>query len=117
MVGKNLQNSYEELSFGKIGTNSSEQKFPGRYVVFHVKTVPWKSTDLVGIRYSNLVNYIRGAYFGKFEKEFHMCNGISETTKDGLYRELEFLPLREKDLEKLIVDAEIPKRFKIKTTG
>jgi hypothetical protein len=115
MVGQNDENSKEELSFGKIGKNNSEQRYSHVYALFHLKTVPWIGSDLVGIDYKTLVSYLRGAYFAKFPEDFSLFNGISETTKDKSYTNVEFLPFKANKLQKLIRDAEISDRFKIRT--
>lgn len=116
MVGQNDKNSFEELSFGKIEKNKSGHKFTHEYALFHLKTVPWISRDLVGtIDYNTFVGYIRGAYFGKFPEDLSLYNGISEATQDNTYPKVKFLPFKNDELEKLVRDAEIPDRFKIKT--
>ncbi len=116
MTQQNDENSLEELSFGKIGKNKSGQKYPYKYALFHLKTAPvWIPRELVGtIDYNTFVGYIRGAYFGKFPDDLFLFNGISEATRDNLYAGVEFLPFEETELQKLIKDAEIPERFKIR---
>jgi hypothetical protein len=118
MVGQNLENSNEELSFGKVGKNASEQEYSQEYALFHLKKGPSrKGRDWVGISYKDLKFYLGGASLGKSSQieKFYLFNGISEATKDGMYKDVEFLPLEESELFKLIEEADIPDKLKIKT--
>jgi len=106
---------HEELSFGKIGENKSGIKFQNNYVLFHQifgsKFLMNPGKVLVGIGYDYLCGYLEGASIGKSNKEFYIWNGISNITRNGCYPNVEFLPLEKGELEKLLIDTNLTKRF------
>jgi hypothetical protein len=116
MVGQNNPNSYDELSFGKIGKKyKTSKKSPQKYIIFRLKSSPPRDEDdLLNIDYDALRNYLRGACFGKRGRGISLYNGISNVVRDGFPIET-ILPLEPSELEKLIQDANIPLRLKIKT--
>jgi hypothetical protein len=107
-------NYYEELSFGK-----TDFKIPDNYVIFHQiygnKFLMNPGRNLVGISYDKFCGYLEGASLGKTKKEFYLFNGISNSSRGGLFPSMKFLPLKKGELEKLLIDTGLKKRFKIKT--
>jgi len=105
----------EELSFAKIGENKSHFKFPDDYVLFHQtfnsRFIVNPGKILVGINYDKLCGYLEGASVGKSTNQIFLFNGISNSTRNGWYPNVEFLRLDKSELEKLMDDSGISGRF------
>ena len=106
----------EELSFGKIGENKSTLKFSDKYALFHntfnnKKLIMSPGKVLVGISYDKLCGYLEGASLGKTKEEFFMWNGISTSARDSWFPGVEFIRLDKGELEKLLSDTDLKRRF------
>jgi hypothetical protein len=104
----------EELSFGKF--KDIKDNNLNEYVIFHTRKSPLKGIEkedlILGIDYSNLAGYLKGASFGKLDLEFIMYNGLHNKIKEAF--NLDVFPLNKLELEKLIGDSKLPNHLKIK---
>lgn len=106
---------HEKLSFGKVGENNLDIKSPNNYALFHQtfnsKFLLDSGKILVGVNYDVLKGYLEGASVGKSNREFYLYNGISSAVRGDFYPGVEFLSLDEGELEKLLNDTRLKRRF------
>ncbi len=100
---------HEELSFGKVEGKE------GKYALFHRGYGSGSFGRVFAeINYDRLMGYLDGASFGKAKKEFFLYNGVSSVAREGLFPDLEFWRLESAELEKLLEDSGLSKKFSIK---
>ena len=105
----------EELYFAKTKSNS---RYALAHTTFDGKSLhPMESQYFENLSYDNLCWYLHGASFGKNNKKLHLYNGISSNTRDSFFPNQRFYNLKERELEKLLLDTSLREDFegKIKT--
>ncbi len=68
---------------------------------------------LTGINYDVLKGYLEGASVGKPKNSLNFYNGVSEVARNGFYPKLDFSNLNQGELEKLLDDSGLSRKFSV----
>ena len=115
-----MEGYYEEINFGKHDKETSPIDLKEDYVIFHYvygkKNLPFSpGKAIIDVSYDKLVGYLEGATLGKIpQKEIFLYNGVSHSVRNGMWPSTEIWPLEEGELEKLLEDSGLDRKFEKK---